>query len=119
MNVNEIEQLNFDSEMPAMPDIPNMKVVPSRWEHSGWRYMFVEPSKDKFLNKPNRINGAFGIGDQDPRRGSFESSIIQRGGQRSSIADSSRMGPEQTSYHQAFNSGRESQDESSPYRQIP
>ena len=63
-------------------EIPEVKIVPSRWEKSGFRYVFEEPSQKKYFNNPNRINGAFGS-INDPRRGSFDNEVNVTGFQNS------------------------------------
>lgn len=43
----------YDSEMGTQP---TMHLVPCRWEHSGWKYVQVDPKEHNFFNNPNRIN---------------------------------------------------------------
>lgn len=52
----------------------NIKLVPDRWSHTGWKYVGEEPSDKKFFKSPNRIN-MFGrikapVADLSPKRGS-------------------------------------------------
>lgn len=42
----------FKDEEPAA----NLKLVPCRWAHTGWKYVKAEPSDEKFFTNPNRVN---------------------------------------------------------------
>ena len=65
--MNEIEELDLEQELPEI------KIVPTRWDHTGWKYVLEDPEKKKYFNNPNRINGAYGGNiDVQPQRGSFE-----------------------------------------------
>mmetsp|Transcript_39536 Transcript_39536/g.60374 ORF Transcript_39536/g.60374 Transcript_39536/m.60374 type:complete len:128 (+) Transcript_39536:3-386(+) len=33
-----------------------VKLVPSRWSNSGWKYVMEDPMNQSFFNHPNRVN---------------------------------------------------------------
>ena len=52
-----------------------MHLVPCRWEHSGWKYVQVDPKDHNFFNNPNRINSV-GIGSNTkPKKGTRHQSV--------------------------------------------
>ena len=34
----------------------NLKLVPCRWAHTGWKYVKAEPASEKYFAHPNRVN---------------------------------------------------------------
>ena len=101
--MNEVEKLDLDNE------IPEMKIVPSRWEKSGFKYVFEDPAQKKYFNSPQRRNGAFGGMNEDanPRRSSFDKEIIASGFQNSITGSHLRRGSEiGSTYAEAFRPAR-------------
>ena len=49
----------------------NLKLVPCRWSHTGWKYVQADPGKTHFFKNPNRVN-SFGfnkdVKDENIRR---------------------------------------------------
>jgi len=33
-----------------------LKLVPSRWSHTGWRYVLDDPQETEYFSSPNRVN---------------------------------------------------------------
>ena len=38
----------------------NLKLVPCRWSHTGWKYVQANPETTNFFSSPNRVN-SFGF----------------------------------------------------------
>ena len=79
--MKDLENLDLDADIQ-----PSNYCVPSRWELSGFRYVQIDPKEQKYFNSPNKINGAFGMGADDPRRDSLKcESDLLRSNHRSSF----------------------------------
>ena len=72
---NSVKQLkpplheDLDSEIGAQP---TMHLVPCRWEHSGWKYVQVDPKEHNFFNNPNRVN-SIGMSSNNMKRARHQS----------------------------------------------
>lgn len=40
----------------TIPEEKKLKLVPSRWSHTGWKYVLDDPKSTKFFTNPNRAN---------------------------------------------------------------
>jgi hypothetical protein len=71
-------------------------LVPCRWSLTGWKYVKVDPSDQRFFNSPHRINGQ-GIytGNTSPQTKKKMLHIL--GGDHSSIAERKWIGEDKIS----------------------
>ena len=107
-NLNSAKQIKpplyeepYDSESNEQP---TMHLVPCRWEHSGWKYVQVDPKNHNFFNNPNRIN-SHGISN-NPKRASRHQSVKRESyygtSQKSAFAGVSERKQSDTTYGRFF-----------------
>ena len=75
-NFNSAQQIKpplYEEPTESEADQPTMHLVPCRWEHSGWKYVQVDPKAHNFFNNPNRIN-CHGISNK-PKRATRHQSV--------------------------------------------
>ena len=62
---NAAQQSNLfgESHQPGDGFADNLKLVPCRWSHTGWKYVQDDPAKTNFFSSPNRVN-SFGFNQE-------------------------------------------------------
>ena len=68
-----------------------MHLVPCRWEHSGWKYVQVDPKEHNFFNNPNRVN-SIGMSSNNMKRARHQS--VKRQSQYNASQRSAFLGNE-------------------------